>query len=636
MANAFDFTLAGNDEASAAIARIEEAVRQLQPALEGTRNSLMLGGRDTSQGLDEYTGRLQEMSRAARDNVQFIGDMVPPLKMVTGLVGGFGGVATAVKLVSSNLTEFANSGYRIDTTAKNISMTTQAFQQLTGAMVENGSARDDAEKSLSGLFDNANEAVHGRKDDFLALLSQKGVGIHKTKEGLADVSRLIDDLNSVMQSMSSGDQALFARKLGVSPDLLSYLRQTTGEVQQLKDQAQRDGLIFSDEDIRHALAFRAQLNQITASYDGMLKKSQAYLGQSETVKQSAEQFRQLAQYGLDSTTVGNILTFNNGGKQADMLRKADKDEDFKKTLSWKERLDLSLGYASEGLMKRISAYYPEQPQILQPKPDASAAVPPVTPATVPQAAANTPDYPKRDISVAAPSPPQNVNPPGGVHYGQRDNHALGLRNNNPGNLRAAPNTSGRNGGFVQFPTAHDGLAALARQLQLYADRGNNTLSGILHTYAPSGENNTQAYIRSVSDSTGYQPREKLDMHNPGVLQQVMAAIIHHENGAQPYSASEISQGIHTSINDERWKRGRDPQRLLTQRQEDVPPAADGALAVAAAGPPLPDPRHLSEAFRSALEDQKMQIELTVVNDRTGERQRFVTRGGRVTASMSSP
>lgn len=176
MANAFDFTLAGNDEASAAIVRIEEALRQLEPALEETRQGMTLGGRDTAQGLDEYTSRLQEMSRAARDNVQFVGDMVPPLKMVTGLVGGFGGVATAVNLVSSNLTEFANSGYRIDTTANNISMTTQAFQQLTGAMVENGSAREDAEKSLSGLFDNANDAVHGRNGGFLALLAQKGWG----------------------------------------------------------------------------------------------------------------------------------------------------------------------------------------------------------------------------------------------------------------------------------------------------------------------------------------------------------------------------------------------------------------------------------------------------------------------------
>lgn len=604
MANAFDFTLAGNDEASAAIVRIEEALRQLEPALEETRQGMTLGGRDTAQGLDEYTSRLQEMSRAARDNVQFVGDMVPPLKMVTGLVGGFGGVATAVNLVSSNLTEFANSGYRIDTTANNISMTTQAFQQLTGAMVENGSAREDAEKSLSGLFDNANDAVHGRNGGFLALLAQKGVGIHQTKEGLADVGRLIEDLNSVMQSMSSGDQALFAQKLGLSPELLSYLRQTTDGVQKLKDQAQRDGLIFSDEDIKHALAFRQQLNQITAAYDGMLAKGQAYLGQSETVKRSTDQIRQLAQNGLDSTTVGSILTFNNGGNQADMLRKADKDEEFKKTLSWKERLDLSVGYASESLMKRISAHYPQELQAPQPA---------------------------RDISAAAPI----VNPAGGAHYGQKSNHALGLRNNNPGNLRAAPNTSGGNGGFVQFPTAHDGLAALARQLQLYADRGNNTLSGILHSYAPSGENNTQAYIRNVSDSTGYPPRERLDMYNPEVLQQVMAAIIHHENGTQPYSASEISQGIHTSINDERWKGGRDPQRLLTQRQGDAP-AADGTLSAVAASPPLPDTRQLSDAFRSALEDQKMQIELTVVNDRTGERQRFVTRGGRVTASMSSP
>jgi len=29
------------------------------------------------------------------------------------------------------------------------------------------------------------------------------------------------------------------------------------------------------------------------------------------------------------------------------------------------------------------------------------------------------------------------------------------------------------------------MAALSRQLQLYGDRGNNTLNGIIHTYAPA-------------------------------------------------------------------------------------------------------------------------------------------------------
>jgi hypothetical protein len=46
---------------------------------------------------------------------------------------------------------------------------------------------------------------------------------------------------------------------------------------------------------------------------------------------------------------------------------------------------------------------------------------------------------------------------------------------------------------------------MARQLMLYGDRGNNTPGGIIHTYAPSSENNTRAYIDDVTSRTGMEP-----------------------------------------------------------------------------------------------------------------------------------
>ncbi|QJW57021.1 hypothetical protein HL670_03918 [Serratia plymuthica] len=45
MANSFDFELKANDEASAAILRIEEVVKNLNPLLDKTRDALALGGR---------------------------------------------------------------------------------------------------------------------------------------------------------------------------------------------------------------------------------------------------------------------------------------------------------------------------------------------------------------------------------------------------------------------------------------------------------------------------------------------------------------------------------------------------------------------------------------------------------------
>ncbi|STL64749.1 putative lytic transglycosylase, catalytic [Escherichia coli] len=58
---------------------------------------------------------------------------------------------------------------------------------------------------------------------------------------------------------------------------------------------------------------------------------------------------------------------------------------------------------------------------------------------------------------------------------------------------------------------------MARQLMLYGDRGNNTLDGIIHTYAPQSENNTRAYIDSVSKSTGFGAQQRINLHDPDVL-----------------------------------------------------------------------------------------------------------------------
>lgn len=360
MANSFDFELTASDQASAAIMRIEDVVKNLNPLLDKTRDSLELGGQDSRDNLDDLNKRFDVLSRNAREGVQFISDLVPPLKMVGGLTLGLGGAAAAVNIVKNNMVEFANAGYRIDTIAKNISMTTDAFQELTGAMIENGSAREDAENSIAGLFDNATAAAYGENPAFLAVLNTQGIGISKTKEGLADVSKLVKDINESMQTMSSGEQALFIKKLNLSPDMLSLLRNTTGEVQRLKDQARRDGLIFSDNDLQHALAFRLQLNQIEAAYDGMLMKGQAWLGQSEMLRSSVDQIKQIVTHGLDSATVGSILTFNRGGQQADLLRRAGGDDEFKDTLSWDEKLDLKLGYASGDLVKKLNSYYGPQ------------------------------------------------------------------------------------------------------------------------------------------------------------------------------------------------------------------------------------------------------------------------------------
>lgn len=131
----------------------------------------------------------------------------------------------------------------------------------------------------------------------------------------------------------------------------------------------------------------------------------------------------------------------------------------------------------------------------------------------------------------------------------------GIRNNNPGNIvrnsiqwQGALNTAQVQAlglewdpKFVQFDTPDDGLRALARILITYASRGENTVDSIISTFAPSTENDTAAYIQAVSTQIGAQPGQQINvLANLGAI---MAAIVQHENGEQPYTASTIVQAV---------------------------------------------------------------------------------------------
>lgn len=125
----------------------------------------------------------------------------------------------------------------------------------------------------------------------------------------------------------------------------------------------------------------------------------------------------------------------------------------------------------------------------------------------------------------------------------------GLRNNNPGNIRKGQIWQGMSDvqsdpDFVQFTNPYWGIRALAKTLKTYQQKyGINTVAKIVQRWAPPTENNTTAYIASVSTRAGFDPNTMIDLNNVNTLERITRAIIHHENGVQPYSDSKILQAV---------------------------------------------------------------------------------------------
>lgn len=97
--------------------------------------------------------------------------------------------------------------------------------------------------------------------------------------------------------------------------------------------------------------------------------------------------------------------------------------------------------------------------------------------------------------------------------------------------------------FVRFDTPENGIRALGKLLLTYQRKhGLKTVKTIISRWAPSIENDTDAYVRAVEAKTGTQPGADVDLTDPSVMAGFVKAIIHHENAGYIYPDSVVSEG----------------------------------------------------------------------------------------------
>lgn len=127
----------------------------------------------------------------------------------------------------------------------------------------------------------------------------------------------------------------------------------------------------------------------------------------------------------------------------------------------------------------------------------------------------------------------------------------GIRNNNPGNIRGSEQFKwngeiGRDDkDFVIFDTPENGLRALARTLQTYRNsHGLNTIEGIINRWAPDSENNTESYITHATRQLNMPRYAPL---SPQDYPRLMAVIVAHENGVQPFALAELQEGYKNAL-----------------------------------------------------------------------------------------
>jgi len=98
---------------------------------------------------------------------------------------------------------------------------------------------------------------------------------------------------------------------------------------------------------------------------------------------------------------------------------------------------------------------------------------------------------------------------------------------NVGNIRPVGSTTG----FQQFDTPEAGIKAIDDQLRIYGSKHKiKTLRGVISRWAPPSENDTESYIKNVSQRTGIKPDEEIDLSNPTIRHVISGPIILQEQG----------------------------------------------------------------------------------------------------------
>ncbi|HBR8101882.1 TPA: hypothetical protein L9493_005526, partial [Klebsiella variicola subsp. variicola] len=558
MSNSFDFELVAGDHVSEAIAHIDEAVRNLEPQLEKTRKGLQLGGQETLDGLNGYNSRLDIMASTARDNVQFIGDMIPPLKIVGemsskiagmglagGVVGAVGGVAYATGKLAESYKEAARGAYDLDTHAKNTAMSVQDFSRLSGALQLVGADSESAASSIEGIFKSLNEANSAGNAVVMSAMAQIGAQIEKNKDGSVNTLKTLESIARIFPKLRPDQQKSFANAMGLTPEMLTLLREGS-KYAGLLAKADKVGLTVDPALNQQLTSFDVAVKEASASWDGFKSKLERKVYASidtNGLTDMVNGFTDMLANNFDNISMGRFAG-QNKGDDSELMRRALADPEFQKRLNGNEKNQLTAGVMTDEARKKYHQYFYNQDRSRQLLRDVNA--------------------------ITRPAPVR-----GQIPYSPASKNTPGFRNHNPGNLKAAPNSTGKRGKFSTFASDDDGLSAMARQLMLYGDRGNNTPGGIIHTYAPSSENNTRAYIDDVTSRTRYGADQRLDLHNPEVLKTLMASMIQHEQGSQPYTEEQLKKAIQSAIMDDQWSGQRNPERLTQQRRDIISGAGGG-------------------------------------------------------------
>ena len=114
----------------------------------------------------------------------------------------------------------------------------------------------------------------------------------------------------------------------------------------------------------------------------------------------------------------------------------------------------------------------------------------------------------------------------------------GLRNNNPGNIRKNSDVfqgekTSSDKEFKQFKSMAYGYRAIFKILSnYYRNYKLDTIRKMIGRWAPENENNTEAYVKAVSDYAGIPTDDPINVNDREQMIRIVAGMSKVENGRE--------------------------------------------------------------------------------------------------------
>ncbi|QZG76857.1 lytic transglycosylase domain-containing protein [Klebsiella michiganensis] len=592
MSNAFDFELIADDRVSATIDEINEAIKNLLPRLDETQEKLNLGGDETVDSLDDVGGRLDKMARSARDNVQFIGDIIPPLKIVgelAGKVATFGAagvVGYGIKKVADGFRDAAKEAYNLDTHAQNTAMSVRDFTQLAGAMRILGADSESAASSIEGIFKAFNEAASGKNAGVMAAMAQIGAQIEKNSDGSVNTLKTLESIAKIFPTLRPDQQKSVADGLGLTPELLTLMREGTN-YKKLLAKADEFGLTVDPGLNKQLSDVNVTMSELGAAWDGLINKAEKkvlkFVMSDGSVKNGLEGVTDLLTNG-DLTALSHAVGFINTD-EAEKLRRIQGNKELYNKLTRRERGAVDAGFMTDAVRKRYDAEYGATDAAERLRGDMSVIAPQKVPGNNPVPYGQITGGGQYDDILNAAGKKHGIDPrllkavmmqeSGGNPNIISDADARGLMQLIPSNLKALGITNWRD----PNQNIDGGASILAENLQ----KAGGDISLALRYYHGGYDRSRWGRVNAAY---------------PGAVLARYQRLIESDN-----------QG---SVN-------QSPAPGIIQ-----PSSGAGAVSV----------NDITKSFKSAMEDNKLKLEITMVNEK-GDRKVFESQnGGRITLPMN--